>query len=429
MSEASRTRRLPDGARPRALQLPGARLVVARGPDRGRSLKITREEVVVGTGPSADLRLTDPTVSRNHLSLRRKGDAWLASDLDSTNGTRLDGRRIRAAYVDCGDALDVGATRLKLEAVRGAVELPLSTEDRFGRLVGKSPQMRRLFAMLADIAAEDATVLVSGETGVGKDAVAEALHEASPRKREPFVVVDCGAIAESLVDSELFGHVKGAFTGARSDRRGALVEAGGGTLFIDEIGELPRALQPKLLGALERREVRPLGSATSVPFAARVVAATNRDLKLDVNRGLFREDLFYRLNVIAVTVPPLRERPEDIPLLANMFWREVTGDADGACPDELLRLFTVHLWPGNVRELRNRVERAVILRAAEITGVPAPSGGSFRAAKEAAVNAFERGFLTELLERTRGNVSEAARRADMDRVYLIKLLRKHRIKT
>jgi DNA-binding NtrC family response regulator len=419
----------PDG-QAGAIKLPSLRVVVARGPDKGRSAAIDKEEIVVGTGPSCDLQLTDPTVSRNHLTLRVTEQGLLVTDLDSTNGTLIEGRRVRGAYVKAGERLDVGATRLRVEATRESAELPLSGGERFGRLLGRSVAMRRLFALVEQVAHEEATVLLLGETGTGKDAVAEAIHEASPRRAGAFVVVDCSTLADGIVESELFGHEKGAFTGADRAHKGAIAEAHGGTLFIDEVGELPRDLQPKLLRALERREVRPVGSAKPVPVDARIIAATNRDLKLDVNRGLFREDLFYRLNVISIRVPPLRERIEDVPMLAHHFWREISGDASGACPDELVQLFIKHRWPGNVRELKNRVERALVLRRTdELSGIRAEGvNATYGDAREAALSTFERGFLAELMARARGNVSEAARLAHMDRVYLTKLLRKHGMK-
>jgi DNA-binding NtrC family response regulator len=408
--------------------LPSARIVVTRGPDRGRALSIFREESVVGSSAAADLRLTDATVSRNHFSLRLAGgDGILLTDLDSTNGTLIGGRRVRSIFVAPGDSIDAGASRLRLEAT-GPIALPLSAHAGFGRMLGASEPMRRLFATLQDLARESVNVLIVGETGSGKDAAAEALHEAGARAHKPFVVVDCGALPDGLVESELFGHARGAFTGAGEARHGALAGVAGGTLFFDEVGELPRALQPKLLGAIERRSFRPLGGEPQ-RLDARIVAATNRDLRLDVNRGLFREDLYYRISTVTVRVPPLRERPDDIPILATHFWRQLTNDPAGRPPDELLRMFRMHRWPGNVRELRNRVERAVVLsRAEEITGVPAPAPDSYRAAREQAIDAFERAFLVRLVERANNNVSQAARLAQMDRVYLTKLLQKHRLK-
>jgi transcriptional regulator with GAF, ATPase, and Fis domain len=271
--------------KPTVLSMRGLRLVVQRGPDRGRALKLTRPEVVIGTSESADLVLTDPTVSQHHLRIRVLPDGYLATDLDSTNGTRLFERRIRAAYLELDDVVELGETRVKIEAQRETVELSLSAENSFGRLVGKSVAARRLFAELAEVAKSDVTVLLLGETGTGKDAAAEAIHDASRRAHAPFVVVDCGAIASSLIESELFGHERGAFTGAVEKRIGAFVAAHKGTLFLDEIGELPRELQSRLLRALENREVKPVGATQPISIDVRVIAATNRDLLVEVNRG------------------------------------------------------------------------------------------------------------------------------------------------
>jgi transcriptional regulator with GAF, ATPase, and Fis domain len=397
-------------------------LLVLRGPDHGRSLHLTKEEVVIGSGAGADLQLTDPAVSRLHASLTATESGFLLTDLDSTNGTMVGTQRIKAAYVEFGDAIEIGSTRLRIEETRKSVDLALSSGDSFGPLVGRSAAARRLFAVLEAVAKEDTTVLLLGETGVGKDTCAEALHGASRRVDKPFVVVDCAALAEGVIESELFGHIKGAFTGAHESRDGAFVEADTGTLFIDEIGDLPRHLQPKLLRALETREVRPVGAAQPVKFDVRIIAATNRDLKIEVNQGTFREDLFYRLNVISVHVPPLRERMEDIPLLANLFWKRITRDPEGSCPPELLRTLVTRRWPGNIRELLNRIEEAALLQRTEVGSLERPAVRSYREARRDALNAFEHLFLTELLERARGNVAEAARLASMDRVYLTKLL-------
>ncbi len=414
----------------RTLVLAGARLVVLRGPDKGRAVAIGAEETVIGTAETADLKLTDNTVSRNHLSVRAMSDTYIVSDLGSTNGTRIDGRRIISAYVSPRDKIELGDTVVRLEAQKEPVNLALSDAESFGRMLGRSVAARRLFATLEQIAPRDSTVLLSGETGTGKDLAAGAIHAASTRREGPFVVVDCSALVGQLMESELFGHERGAFTGAEGRRTGAWVEADRGTLFLDEIGELPLELQPKLLRALERGEVRPVGANAPIAVDVRIIAATNRDLKREVNRGSFREDLFYRLNVISIRVPPLRERVEDIELLAERFWREFTGQAAGQLPIELLNAFLVHPWPGNVRELRNRVENAAVmigLEGGQGGGLtPAAEHGSYRAAKAAANAAFERGFVSELLSRAKGNVSEAARLAQMDRVYLSKLVRKYR---
>jgi len=432
MGDATRLLEVTDG---KTLTMAGARLVVVRGPDAGASVRLESEETTVGTGAGATLVLTDATVSRHHVSLQALADGWLVTDLDSTNGTRLDGRRIRAAYVAPGDKIQLGATTLRLEADKRAVDLALSERGSFGRLIGKSIAARRLFALLERVAPETATVLLSGETGSGKDLAAEALHEAGPRAAGPFVVVDCGALVDNLLESELFGHEKGAFTGAVSARAGAFEQADGGTLFLDEIGELPRDLQPKLLRVLERREIRRIGAIEPRAVDVRILAATNRDLKVAVNQGLFREDLFHRINVVSIRVPPLRERMDDVPLLAEHLWREQTGDPHEVLPDALRSAFLAYHWPGNVRELRNKVERAAMLvRAGRYTDALSGIGEvrldapfPFREAKAAAIESFERTYLKALLERARGNISEAARIAAMDRVHLTRLVQKHQL--
>jgi len=411
------------------MSLAGARLVVLKGPDKGRSLRLEREEVVVGTSPSCDLPLADPTVSRHHLLLRALPDAYLVTDLGTTNGTLIGGHRVLQAHVVPGDKIELGETRLKLEASRDDVTLAVSKAESFGRLLGRSVASRRLFALLEQVAAADATVLVQGETGTGKDLVAEAIHEASGRARGPFVVFDCAGVAPSLLESELFGHEKGAFTGAVASRAGALEEAHRGTLYLDEVGGLALDVQPKLLRAIEKREVRRLGGNGVRPVDVRIVASTQRDLRQDVNRGAFREDLYYRLSVVPIRIPPLRERPDDIVVLAEHFRAEVTRDAGGKLPVPLVSALLSHPWPGNVRELRNHIEHLFVLPdAVEGPAGPGASQLSYREAKARALEAFERGFLSELMLGGTGQIADAARRARMDRVFLTKLLRKHGIK-
>jgi transcriptional regulator with GAF, ATPase, and Fis domain len=409
-----------------SLSTPKLRLVVLRGPDRGRAVTLERSEITIGTAPSAELQLTDPTVSRLHATVTMTERGVLVTDLDSTNGTSFDGRRLRSLYVEPDDVLELGATRVRVERERGRLQQPLSSAERFGPLLGRSVVARRLFALLEQVAGSDASVLLLGESGVGKDLAAQAIHERSTRAAGPFVVFDCGAVAPSVIESELFGHERGAFTGAVDRRLGAFQEADGGTLFLDEVGELPRDLQPKLLRALDRHEVRPLGADRTRTVDVRIVAATNRDLKLEVNRGGFREDLYYRLAGFPITVPPLRDRLEDIPLLADHFWRVFTDEGEAGVPTEILPELTQHRWPGNVRELRHRIEQLALLRDLEPQATaPARPPHGFREANARANDAFELGFLSDLMARAAGNVSEAARLGSMDRVHLSKLLRKH----
>ena len=407
------------------LTLPGARIVILRGPDKGHALALDKEQVVVGTGPSAELKLTDPTVSHAHLSLRMTAEGVLLTDLDSTNGTFVDDRRVRSIYLKPGDRIELGDTRLRLERTRASLQVPLSRAHAFGELLGQSVAARRLFATLEQIAPTDATILLEGETGTGKEVTVRSIHHKSPRAERPLVTIDCGSLPAGLIESELFGHEKGAFTGADRATRGAFRTADGGTLFLDEIGELPLALQPKLLRALERREVWPVGGTAHVPVNIRIVAATNRDLRQLVSNGLFREDLYYRLNVVSLRLPPLRERLDDVPLLAARFWQELGGNT---LPDEILAPLLTHTWPGNVRELRNRIERAYVLdQPAELSrsGDETPKHEPFGTAKDRVIFEFERTYLAALVQRAHGNQSEAARLASLDRAHLVRLLKKH----
>jgi DNA-binding NtrC family response regulator len=418
------------------LDFPKVRLKVLKGPDKGAQVTLEQDEILIGSAEGAHLRLTDPTVSRNHCVIRLTAKGPLLRDLGSTNGTRIEGVAVREGYVPPGATLELGHTRVRFEALDESVKIPLAQSERFGRLWGRSTAMRRLFALAGQVAASDVTVLIEGETGTGKDALCEAIHQSSPRAAGPLVVVDCGAVPPNLFESELFGHERGAFTGADRSRAGAFEEADGGTLFLDEIGELPLLLQPKLLRVLEAREVRRIGAAQARKVNVRVIAATNRDLREEVNRAAFRQDLYFRLEVMRLRVPPLRERPEDIPVLVEHFRRlacpKDKDDAPGVS-EEALKSFVAHPWPGNVRELRNAVERLVVLQ--ELPGMasaPPDSAASeqlpvdvrvpFKDAKNALTESFERRYLAAMLEATGGNISEAARRADIDRVYLLKLM-------
>ena len=435
----SESKRPPDAATrtlagPRTLAFPKVRLKVLKGPDKGTIVTLEQDEILIGGADGAHLRLTDPTVSRNHCVIRLTAKGPLLRDLGSTNGSRIEGVEVREAFVPRGAMLELGHTQVRFEALDESVELPLADSERFGRLWGRSTAMRRLFAVAARVAASDVTVLIEGETGTGKDALCEAIHQASPRTGGPLIVVDCGAIPPNLFESELFGHERGAFTGADRARAGAFEEAEGGTLFLDEIGELPLPLQPKLLRVLEARTVTRIGSAQARKIDVRVIAATNRDLREEVNRGSFRQDLYFRLEVVRLRVPPLRERPDDIPVLVEHF-RSLAKPGAAAPPfsEETLRNFAAHPWPGNVRELRNAVERLAVLDDAAFVAASAPeaAGGAgepidigvpFKDAKNALTDRFERGYLTAMLEATGGNISEAARRADIDRVYLLRLM-------
>lgn len=417
------------------------RLTVTRGPDAGLEQASTRAEFSVGAGEGNSLVLQDSAVSRHHFTITVAERGFLLRDLDSTNGTYLAGFRVESAYLEPGASISAGVTMLVFDPLDEELQEPLSQQIRFGDVLGKSVVMRRIFGLLTRIARSDATVLLEGETGTGKGLFARTIHKTSDRAAGPFVVVDCGSIPPTLIESELFGYVKGAFTGATEDRPGAFESARGGTIFLDEIGELPLELQPKLLRALEERVVKRVGSQTPVPLDVRVVAATNRDLRQAVNRGTFRSDLFYRLDIMRLRIPPLRERREDVPMLVTHFFHQLSGDSRRAPPPDLVETLERHDWPGNVRELRSAVERAVItgdpaLWAGLMQEAPAaPRAGddpyefdpsrSFRDAKALATSRWERWYVTELMTQNEQNLSKAARAARMDRSHLRQLVRRY----
>jgi DNA-binding NtrC family response regulator len=403
--------------------------VVIDGVDRGRRVVIPPSGLRIGTAPSAHFRLNDRSVSRLNCELQWRPDGALRLfDSGSTNGTFVDGIRVRDADVVPGATVRVGATSIRFVAGDSPMVLPVSTRDRLGPMVGGSLEMRRVYALIERIAPTEMTVLIQGDTGTGKELVAREIHEHSPRASGSFVAVDCGAIAPNVIESELFGHVRGAFSGAVSDRRGLFEEADGGTLFLDEIGELPINLQAKLLRALEAREIRKVGGNAARKVNVRVIAATNRGLARSVNEGSFREELYYRLAVGEIYLPPLHARRGDIPLLAAHFYRQFTGK-DDPIPESLLSALLTRSWPGNVRELRNFIERCVSLgwqepAAAEtasllISGLDAlvPLQLPMKDARQAWMEQFERAYVTGQLRRTDGNVTRAAESAGVSRRF------------
>jgi len=444
----------------REMQIRRCRLQVLSGPDKGAQVEVESTWIRVGAQTGCDLALTDRLVSGHHFEILLDEAGYRLRDLESTNGTFVAGHRVRDVYLNPGTVIYVGESRLRFDPLDESVSVDLSQRDRFGEMVGSSVVMRALFAKLERIAPTDASVLINGETGTGKELVAEAVHHHSLRASGPFVVVDCGSIPDNLIASELFGHERGAFTGAVTTYAGAFERAHGGTIFLDEIGELPLELQPNLLGVLERRQVRRLGSSKPVPVDIRVVAATNRDLASEMNRGSFRSDLFYRLAVVQVRVPALRERPEDIPVLAQHF-AELLGNSSGISSHlsrETLDSLRHHPFPGNVRELRNVIERSMVLAEAgvayELTNIGAGAGSSgdkaadanpasaaavergdaisfevddevaYRLAKQRLLTEFDARYLKKLLVRHGGNVSRAARAAGLDRMTVHKMLQR-----
>jgi DNA-binding NtrC family response regulator len=420
-------------------------LLVLTGLAVGQTVVVDRK-VKVGKAADNDLVLPDDTVSRHHCELERRGDCVFVKDLGSTNGTRIAGSKVTEALAPPGSILRFGEVEVVVRASPQKVDVLPSLEPRFGPAIGESLAMRTVFGMLERIAPTDGTVLLEGETGTGKDVLARAIHLASPRAKQPFIVIDCGAISYTLIESELFGHERGAFTGAIAARRGAFENSEGGTLFLDEVGELPIDIQPKLLRVLESREFRRVGGNKTMRADVRVVAATKRDLKREVERGKFREDLYFRLAVVPVVVPSLRTRREDIRGLVQLFLEQSSQNDSTLGPlsmaDEAISALTAHDWPGNVRELRNVLERAIYLaRAAgesevKLVTLPASAdrgsdfysfqpGRSYRDTRTRFESEFEKRYVKWLLGRHSGNISAAAREAQMDRKYLYDLAKKH----
>ena len=424
-------------------------LAVVDGPSRGARAQVGSEIARIGTADGNDLVLADRTVSRFHCEVSVRGNTIVIRDCGSTNGTLIDGVRVREAEIPPGTLVRIGGSAFRVELGEEPAFVEVSARPSFGELVGSSVEMRRVYAILERLALTDATVLVQGETGTGKDVLARSLHAASRRADRPFVAVDCGAIPEHLVESELFGHVRGAFTGATADRRGVFEEADGGTLFLDEIGEMPLALQPKLLRAIESRSIRRVGGTGARTVDVRIVAATNRSLASSINDGSFREDLYYRLAVVEVRMPPLRARRDDIPVLAGHFFRMFGGvggvggvGGDGALPAEFVAGLVGRGWPGNVRELRNYIERSVSLGTIAprpgAPGAPVPAAAGpvqpdsierfvalhlpLKEARRAWTESFELVYVRAMLKLVGGNVTRAAERAGVSRRFLQRMV-------
>jgi DNA-binding NtrC family response regulator len=390
---------------------------------------------IIGSAPGSDIVISDRTVSRSHVELELVPEGVAVRDLGSRNGTYYLGQRVQSMVLGVGARIVVGqSATLTIEADADAIgTLPPYDAPEYRGLVGDSPAMRKLFSVLRRLEGSLVTVLIDGESGVGKERVARALHEGSRVADGPFVAVDCGAIARDVVASELFGHRRGAFTGAVEGRRGAFEAANGGTLFLDELGELPIEVQPMLLRALETGEIRAVGDDQSRHVKVRLVAATNRDLEQRVREGLFRQDLFYRLAVVRLRVPPLRERPADIEPLARRF---AEAEGIGDLPREVLDALRAQPFPGNARELRNAIQafaalgslpatraddrearRAVLAAAVDLER-------PFLEQRDALVDEFTRLYLDALFAKTGGNQTVAAQIAGLDRTYLGRLVAK-----
>jgi two-component system, NtrC family, response regulator HydG len=410
------------------------RLRVEQGPDAGKELLVDGMQplrVLVGTSPACALRLADRQISRRHAAIDVTSEGLRLTDLGSTNGTFANGMCVFDVRLSGGDVVRMGDDVLRVDVVSQAQERPVTPAMRFGRVIGASPEMRRLYPLCERLAASDVPVVVEGETGTGKELLAESIHEESARAGGPFVVFDCTTVAVNLLESTLFGHERGAFTGAVQARRGVFELAHGGTLLIDEIGELDAALQAKLLRAIERSEVQRVGGERFLKVDVRVMAATRRDLDREVQAGRFRDDLFYRLAVARIELPPLRQRRGDIQVLGRYFWERL-GGGDRPIPEQLLRRFEEYAWPGNVRELGNAIARHIALGdlATVETGREAASAAGtdvltetlamdlpLPAARQRVVDAFERAYVERVLQKHNGNVVRAAAASGIARRY------------
>jgi DNA-binding NtrC family response regulator len=427
---------LPGSARP-----PRCQLVVVEGPDAGRAVVLAPgASAVAGTGDECDLVLTDDRVSRRHMEVVPEDGRYVVRDLASTNGTLYEGSLVTELRVSVGATFKLGRTFVRIQPQPEPLEVAPSRSRRFGDLVGESLVLREVFAVLELAADSDVTVLLEGETGTGKELAARAIHEASARRKGPFVAIDCGALPDSLLESELFGHVKGAFTGADRPRLGAFARAHGGTIFLDELAGMPASVQARLLRVLEERRVRPVGSDTDKSIDVRVVAASRTDLSGRVAEGDLRPDLYYRLSVVKVSLPPLRARREDIAPIVKEILRLRGLDAGRIGGPNLDRLMA-HPWPGNARELRNVIDRAVTMSPGatsfaelRLSLAPAAPGNDplavrtdlgYAEAKAALLAAFEARYLRDLLTRCEGNISAASRVSGLDRKHLRSLLRRH----
>jgi DNA-binding NtrC family response regulator len=427
------------------LKVRKCRLSITGGPELGKEIITDKERLRVGAHSSNDLVLAeDRAASRHHFEIQYTERGYLVIDLNSTNGTFLDGRRVERAYLSSGSQVRAGQSVVTFAPIDEEVTVEPDRDGELEGMVGQSVKMRQIFGLLRKISPMDVSVVVQGETGTGKELVARAIHTLSGRKRGPFVVLDCGAIPPNLIESELFGHEKGAFTGAVASRPGAFERANGGTIFLDELGELRLDLQPKLLRVLENREVRRVGGNDVIEVDVRVIAATNRDLVKEIQAGNFREDLYFRLSVINIQLPPLRQRREDVPLII----RKALADPDIVARHGKKRVLPAamailqnYAWPGNIRELVNVVSHVLTFSDGEeidVTHLPARIQGqqkeqplpfnehlSFKDAKEQLLENFEREYITQVLKRCDGNISRAARESGLHRKSVERLVKKY----
>jgi DNA-binding NtrC family response regulator len=426
------------------LKIRRCKVEVIAGVGVGQNMVTEKERIRVGSHASNDFVLEDRTASRQHFEIQYTDRGYLLVDLHSTNGTYLDGSRVERAYLKKGSQIGAGQSLIRFAPIEDEIKLDPDGEGSLGEMVGVSSKMRQIFGLLKRVAPMDVSVIITGETGTGKELAARAIHDNSPRKDGPFVVLDCGAIPENLIESELFGHEKGAFTGADKAREGAFERAHGGTIFLDELGELRLDLQPKLLRVLEQREVRRVGGNEVLDVDVRVIAATNRDLQKEVQQGRFREDLFFRLSVINVHLPALRQRKEDIPLIMEKVLAEpetVQRHGRKRVNPAAMSALTNYGWPGNVRELMNVISHVLTFAEGDnidVTHLPPRLVGSskdgplsfnehlsFKDAKEQLLESFEREYLTTVLRRCAGNITRAAKESGLHRKSIERLCKKY----
>ena len=426
------------------IEVRGGKLTVGKVAGSRKELEIGPETVVVGRNEACDLVLDDRKVSAVHVELVATERGVRLRDLGSRNGTFIGDTRVAEVFLTKHAYVALGDSMVEFTPT-GPSEVSVPEVSGYGPLVGQSPSMRGVFERLKKAAPTDLTVLVTGETGTGKELVAQAIHEGSTRAHKPFVVVDCGSIPATLAESALFGHERGSFTGAVDKRISPFAEADGGTIFLDELGELPLDVQPKLLRALAEGRIKSVGSNTYRPVNVRVIAATRRDLVREVNAGTFRSDLYFRVAQLKVELPSLRQRLEDIPVLVRRMIEDFEDkddkDAYSRITNDSLERLMRHDWPGNVRELRNVVAVALAFTkegpidlAAHLSPLvtsaaeSAPTRGrTFQDAKREVLARFEREYFTALYAECSGNVSEIGRRAAMERAHVRGYLRRHGI--
>jgi two-component system, NtrC family, response regulator GlrR len=396
-------------------------LTVLSGPDAGKSV-LVEKAAVVGTDPAATLPLTDSAVSRNHIQIELSEVGATVTDLGSTNGTLLANLKTQRFLVRDEASFRIGRSVLKLYRTR---KDEVSFEQ-FGSVRSANEAMRRVFAALRQSARGTATVLLQGETGTGKEVLGNAMHQVSSRAAGPWIVIDCGRLAPDVMEAELFGSIKGSFTGSTADRQGLLVQADRGMLFLDAVDEMPLELQTRLLRFVVDKQVRALGSNTSKSVDVRIIASTTRNLKAMVESGSFRADLYYRLAGVVIDVPSLRSRPEDLEMLFRSFLTDA-GHGDFYPSPELTAHLYSHAWPGNVRELNNFVSRVVSGSAELKSNEERGAEQQYRDAKNALVDAFTKQYFSELYARCKGNVSEVARVAGLARPWVHQVLKRFQI--